>query len=75
MILKLVRDPDNEFDSDDIAIFYGDRQGGYVANTQESSFELTTMASDLEIGDIAYAEYLMNFMFEYRIARIKDEWD
>ena len=75
MILKLVRDPDNEFDSDDIAIFYGDRQVGYVANTQESSFELTTMASDLEIGDVVYAEYLMNFMFEYRIARIKDEWD
>ena len=61
MPLRLVREPDNEFDPDAIAVYAGDSKTGYVANNDYTKHELTSSASQLkdEILDIAQGEYLL----------------
>ena len=61
MPLRLVREPDNEFDPDAIAVYAGDSKMGYVANNDYTKHELTSLASQLkdEIPDIAQGEYLL----------------
>ncbi|WP_295603193.1 HIRAN domain-containing protein [uncultured Methanobrevibacter sp.] len=61
MPLRLVREPDNEFDPDAIAVYAGDSKAGYVANNDYTKHELTSLASQLkdEIPDIAQGEYLL----------------
>ena len=61
MTLRLVREPDNEFDSDAIAVYAGNEKAGYVANSDYTKFKLTSSASELcnRIGDSADGKYLM----------------
>lgn len=58
MSLKLVREPDNEFDSDAIAVYAGDEKVGYVANSPHTKFEMTSTASELKDSFSDRAEYL-----------------
>ena len=60
MSLKLVKEPDNEFDKDAIAVYVEDKKIGYVANNANTKFELTSSASELQdkIKDVAQGEYL-----------------
>lgn len=75
MILKLVKEPENEFDGDAIAIYSGEDKVGYVANSPNTVCTMTTSASDLDIHDVAHAEYLMNYRFEFRIALLRRDLD
>lgn len=61
MNLKLVREPENEFDSDAIAVYTEGEKIGYVANSDHTKFELTSSASELKdkIHDTAQGEYLL----------------
>ena len=76
MPLKLVREPDNEFDSDAIAVYAGNEKAGYVANSDYTKFKLTSSASELcnRIGDSADGKYLMyldrNADIQFAIGRI-----
>ena len=60
MPLKLVKEPDNEFDRDAIAVYAQDEKIGYVANKDHTKSELTSSASELqdEIDDTAQGSYL-----------------
>ena len=60
MPLRLVKEPDNEFDRDAIAVYAQDEKIGYVANKDYTKFELTSSASELQdkIDDVAQASYL-----------------
>lgn len=69
-LLELVREPDNEHDSDAVAVYMDGRKVGYVANSSNTASDMTTRASNLDIGDSSPAKYLMNYMYEFRIARI-----
>ena len=62
MPLKLVREPENEFDGDAIAVYAGDVKIDYVANNGSTKHELTSSSSDLkdEIQDTARAKYLLH---------------
>lgn len=71
MVLNLVREPDNEFDRDAIAVLYCGRKVGYVANSPNTVCSLTTSASELKIGDNAYAEYVTKYKSMYDIARLR----
>lgn len=71
MVLNMVREPDNEFDRDAIAVFYCGRKVGYVANSPNTVCSLTTSASELKIGDNAYAEYVTKYKSMYDIARLR----
>ena len=59
--LKLLKEPDNEFDKDAIAVYAEDKKVGYVANEDYTKYELTSSASQLQdkISDIAHGEYLL----------------
>lgn len=58
--LRLVKEPDNESDSDAIAVYVGDTQVGYVANSDYTTYELTSSASELKdrISDNASGVYM-----------------
>lgn len=58
--LKLVKEPDNEFDNDAIAVYLGDEKVGYVANKDYTKCELTSSASELQdkIPNVIQGEYL-----------------
>lgn len=58
--LKLVKEPDNEFDKDAIAVYVEDKKIGYVANSDYTKYKLTSSASELQnkIPDIAKGSYL-----------------
>ena len=61
MPLKLVKEPDNEFDKDAIAVYAKNEKIGYVANKDYTKYELTSSASELQdkIEDIAQGSYLL----------------
>lgn len=61
MPLRLVRELDNEFDPDAIAVYAGNSKMGYVANNDYTKHELTSSASQLKdkIPDKAHGEYLL----------------
>lgn len=61
MALKLVKEPDNEFDRDAIAVYVEDKKAGYVANNRSTKFELTSSASELrdKIQNVARGEFLV----------------
>lgn len=77
--LKLLREPDNEQDSDAIAVYLGDRKIGYVANKEYTKYELTSSASELceRINDSAQAEFLFFLQrysaVQFYIGRIVNE--
>ena len=58
--LKLVKEPDNEFDKDAIAVYAQDEKIGYVANNDYTKYKLTSSASELQdkIEDTAKGSYL-----------------
>lgn len=57
---RLVKEPNNESDSDTITVYFGDEKIGYVANSFHTKHMLTASASQLwdKIPDNAKAEYL-----------------
>ncbi len=48
MPLKLIKEPDNEFDKNAIAVYANDKKIGYVANKEYTKYELTSSASELQ---------------------------
>ena len=62
MPLKLIKEPDNEFDKDAIAVYTQNKKIGYVANNDYTTYELTSKASELQnkIADTAQGSYLFN---------------
>ena len=58
--LKLVKEPDNEFDKDAIAVYAQDEKIGYVANNDYTKYKLTSTASELQdkIDDTTQGSYL-----------------
>lgn len=79
MPLRLVREPDNEFDSDAIAVYADGEKIGYVANSDRTRFKMTSSASELKdkIGNGVQASYLFYLdrycEVQFHIARIV-EW-
>ena len=75
MHLKLVKEPDNEYDKNAIAVYAEDEKIGYVANGDKTC-ELTTDANGLEyLPEITYARYIMNYCDSYHVAKIiKDRY-
>ena len=69
MKFKLVKEEDNEFDNEAIAIYLDDVKVGYVANSVRTSCYLTSEAKNVQIQDIAYAEYMFYFAYQYHIAK------
>ena len=61
MALKLVREPENEFDRDAIAVYAEGEKIGYVANSDYTKYWMTSSASELKDGilGVAQAEYVL----------------
>lgn len=73
MKLKLVKEPDNSYDKDAIAVYVGSDKVGYVANSSKTNFSKSSMASELKnLPKISYAGYLTDY-FDYHIAKLKWE--
>ena len=71
MVLNFLREPDNPFDSDAIAVHYYGRKVGYVANSDTTNCTKSSKASELKnLADTAYAQYLMRYHGSYHLARI-----
>lgn len=68
--LKLVKEKDNEFDSDAVAVYLGDVKVGYAANSVRTCCPLTSQAMDIQIEDSAFAEYMFYFDNQYHILRL-----
>ena len=59
MILKLIKEPDNQYGGDAIAVYSGSSKIGYVANSQKTGCWFTLTASQLKyLPYVGYAEYL-----------------
>lgn len=73
VVVNLVKQPDNEHDSDAIAIFIADEQVGYVANSPYTLIDGVKSASEIKfIEDNQKAEVLFNFLERFVILRIID---
>ena len=71
MEFKLVKEKDNEFDGDAIAVYLDDEKVGYVANSDSTNCTKSSKASELKnLADTAYAQYLMRYHGSYHLARI-----
>jgi tetratricopeptide (TPR) repeat protein len=76
MPLKLVKEPDNEHDKDAIAAYVEDEKIGYVANNENTKYELTSSASELQdkIQNTAEGHYLFYLQrytdIQFHIGRI-----
>lgn len=76
MALRLVKEPENEFDGDAIAVYVGDEKVGYVANKSSTKYELTSSASELQdkfknACDGEYLFYLERYAdIQFHIGRI-----
>ena len=59
--LKLVKEPDNKFDKDAIAVYAENEKIGYVANNDYTKCKLTSSASELQekLGNTTQASYLL----------------
>lgn len=59
--LRLVKEPDNEFDKDAIAVYADNEKIGYVANSDYTAHELTSKASGLQdkLPKVTKTEYLL----------------
>ena len=70
-IFNLVKQPDNEHDSDAIAIFSADEQVGFVANSQYTLIDGVKSASEIKfIDDNQKAEVVFVFFDRYVIMRL-----
>ena len=71
VILDLVKQPDNEHDSDAIAVFLDDEQVGFVANSSFTLFEGVKSASEIKfINDNQKAEVMFIFLERYVVLRL-----
>ena len=70
MKLQLIKEKDNEFDSNAIAVYLNGVKVGYVANSERTCCYLTSKANDIQIPDIYHAEYISHFAYRYHIAKI-----
>jgi tetratricopeptide (TPR) repeat protein len=72
MIVKLVKEPENEHDSDAIAVYLDKEKIGYVANSEYTLMDKVKSASKIknQISENASAEILFVYLDEYTIARI-----
>ena len=70
MKLTLIKEKDNEFDGDAIAVYADGVKVGYAANSDATCCPLTSKASDIKISDVLHAEYVMHFAYSYHVARI-----
>lgn len=68
--LRLVKEPDNPYDEDAIAVFHNEHFIGYVANTDHSAADFTSKASNIDVSEKSYVKYLIKFENEYHIAQI-----
>ena len=76
MPLKLVKEQDNEYDKNAIAVYAEDEKIGYVANGDNTTCEFTTDANGLEyLPEITDARYIMNYRDSYHIAQIIKDRD
>ena len=71
-IVNLVKEPENEHDSDAIAVYLDKEKIGYVANSEYTLIDKVKSASKLknQISDDAKAEILFVYLDEYTIAKI-----
>lgn len=71
-IIDLVRDEENEHDSDAIAVVFDGKSAGYVANNPYTLIDEVKSASDIKdmIGENQKAEILFNYIGEYVIAKL-----
>ena len=70
-IFNLVKQPDNEHDSDAIAIFSADEQVGFVANSQYTLIDGVKSASEIKfIDDNQKVEVVFVFFDRYVIMRL-----
>lgn len=72
MIVKLVKEPENEHDNDAIAVYLNNEKIGYVANSEYTLIDKVKSASKLknQISDNTSAEILFYYLDEYTIAKI-----
>lgn len=49
MKLKLVKEPDNSYDKDAIAVYVGSDKVGYVANSSKTNFSKSSWLQNLKI--------------------------
>ncbi|WP_292798504.1 tetratricopeptide repeat protein [Methanobrevibacter sp.] len=71
-IVKLVGEPENEHDSDAIAVYLDSDKIGYVANSEYTLFDKVKSASKIkpEIDGDCKAEILFVYLDEYVIAKV-----
>ena len=71
-IVDLIREPENEHDSDAIAVYLDKEKIGYVANSEYTLMEKVKSASKLKniISDNTKAEILFVYLDEYTIAKV-----
>lgn len=75
MIFRLIREPQNQYDPEAIAVYYNDEKICYVANSDNTASDLTSKAHDIQdIGENTCAEYLMVYG-GYHIAKIINDMD
>ncbi len=56
---------------DAIAVYLNDVKVGYVANSEKTSCNVSSTASELKnLPNMVYAEYLMNYQWKFHIVRI-----
>ena len=73
VIVNLVKQPDNEHDSDAIGVFLADEQVGYVANSPYTLIDGVKSASEIKfIEDNQKAEVLFIFIERYVILKLID---
>ncbi len=72
MIVELVKEPENEHDSDAIAVYLDKEKIGYVANSEYTLMDKVKSATKIknQISDNTSAEILFVYLDEYTIARI-----
>lgn len=65
--LRLVKEPDNQYDKDAIAVYFNNEKAGYVANNPYTKYELTSSASELQdkIQFTTKGQYLVCLSSEY----------
>lgn len=72
VIVNLVRDEENEHDSDAVAVFFNSKLAGYVANNPYTLIDEVKSASDIKnmIGENQKAEIMFIYLGEYVIAKL-----
>lgn len=71
-VISLIKDEENEYDADAIAVVVDDKIVSYVANNPYTLIDEVKSASDVKrlITDNQKAEILFNYMGEYLIAKL-----